>query len=71
MCNWNKLSLFNNPYNYANSYRPNIPVELVSMQLGFPTLDSWSDFSQELPIVYDDSKTLIDCKTSAANLGSW
>lgn len=53
------------------AYRPNIPVELVSMQLGFSTLDSWSDFSQELPIVYDDSKTLIDCKASAANIGSW
>nr|CAG4649230.1 EOG090X0431 [Scapholeberis mucronata]SVE93540.1 EOG090X0431 [Scapholeberis mucronata] len=54
------------------AYRPNIPVELVSTQLGFPTLDLWQDFSKELPIVYsDNSKAQIDCKASTTNLTSW
>nr|SVE85417.1 EOG090X0431 [Daphnia pulicaria] len=54
------------------AYRPNIPVELVTTQLGFPTLDAWYDFSKELPIVYsDDSKAQIDCKASTANLTAW
>nr|SVE74688.1 EOG090X0431 [Daphnia carinata] len=54
------------------AYRPNIPVELVTTQLGFPTLDAWYDFSKELPIVYsDDSKAQIDCKASTVNLAAW
>nr|CAG4639082.1 EOG090X0431 [Daphnia magna]SVE80041.1 EOG090X0431 [Daphnia magna]SVE81238.1 EOG090X0431 [Daphnia magna]SVE83002.1 EOG090X0431 [Daphnia magna] len=54
------------------AYRPNIPVELVTTQLGFPTLDAWYDFSKELPIVYsDDSKAQIDCKASTVNLTAW
>nr|SVE76309.1 EOG090X0431 [Daphnia longispina] len=54
------------------AYRPNIPVELVTTQLGFPTLDAWYDFSKELPIVYsDDSQAQIDCKASTANLTAW
>ena len=66
-CIWN-----NGPYTYTISYRPNIPVELVTTQLGFPTLDAWYDFSKELPIVYsDDSKAQIDCKASTANLTAW
>jgi hypothetical protein len=66
-CMWN-----NGPYTYTISYRPNIPVELVTTQLGFPTLDAWYDFSKELPIVYsDDSKAQIDCKASTANLTAW
>nr|SVE73478.1 EOG090X0431 [Daphnia atkinsoni] len=54
------------------AYRPYVPVELVTTQLGFPTLDAWYDFSKELPIVYsDDSKAQIDCKASTVNLGAW
>nr|CAG4636910.1 EOG090X0431 [Ceriodaphnia reticulata]SVE72859.1 EOG090X0431 [Ceriodaphnia reticulata] len=54
------------------AYRPHIPVELVTTQLGFPTLDAWHDFSKELPIVYsDDSKAQIDCKASTVNLTAW
>nr|SVE89184.1 EOG090X0431 [Daphnia sinensis] len=54
------------------AYRPNIPVELVTTQLGFPTLEAWYDFSKELPIVYsDDSKAQIDCKASTVNLTAW
>nr|CAG4646949.1 EOG090X0431 [Megafenestra aurita]SVE92312.1 EOG090X0431 [Megafenestra aurita] len=54
------------------AYRPNIPVELVTTQLGFPTLDAWHDFSKELPIVYsDNSKAQIDCKASTVNLTAW
>nr|SVE75676.1 EOG090X0431 [Daphnia hispanica] len=54
------------------AYRPNIPVELVTTQLGFPTPDAWYDFAKELPIVYsDDSKAQIDCKASAVNLTAW
>ena len=62
----------NIPYAYANSYRPNIPVELVTSQLGFITINAWQDFSKELPIFYaDKSKSEIDCKTSAAHLAAW
>nr|SVE75046.1 EOG090X0431 [Daphnia dolichocephala] len=54
------------------AYRPNIPVDLVRTQLGFPTPDAWYDFSKELPIVYsDDSKAQIDCKASTVNLTAW
>nr|CAG4650064.1 EOG090X0431 [Sida crystallina] len=53
------------------AYRPNIPVESVLKQLGLATVDSWSEFSQQLPISYDDSKTRIDCKASAANITAW
>nr|SVE86046.1 EOG090X0431 [Daphnia similis] len=54
------------------AYRPNIPVELVTTQLGFPTLEAWYDFSKELPIVYsDDSKAQIDCKASTVNVTAW
>lgn len=62
----------NSSYTYTVSYRPNIPVELVTTLLGFPTPDAWYDFSKELPIVYsDDSKAQIDCKANTANLGAW
>ena len=60
-----------NAYTCANSYRPNIPVESVLKQLGLATVDSWSEFSQQLPITYDDSKSKIDCKTSVANITNW
>jgi hypothetical protein len=62
----------NIPYAYANSYRPNIPVDLVASQLGFISIDAWQDFSKELPIFYTDkSKAQIDCKTSSAHLTTW
>lgn len=54
------------------AYRPNIPVESVLQQLGFASVDSWSEFSQQLPILYDDAtKTKIDCKASVASIGNW
>nr|CAG4638367.1 EOG090X0431 [Cyclestheria hislopi] len=53
------------------AYRPNIPVELVSVQLGFSTLQTWWEFADQLPLVYDENRSRIDCKTSSANLANW
>ena len=61
----------NNACDCANSFRPNIAVASVLKQLGFSTFDNWLEFSQQLPIIYDDNGTLIDCKTSVTHLPSW